>query len=119
MERGEAHFVARGRIRHLLVTQRKPFRLRTRGAGAEQTDLDQRLQILVGDREEEPWVARRKDADLLSHRNRGKGWEEDERFFLQKAETTYETRKAKAAKVMVRSLYLGRLYIGMGEATKV
>jgi hypothetical protein len=87
--------------------------------GAEQTNLDHRLQILIGEREDEPWVTRRKDADLLSHRNRGKGWEEDERFFLQKAETTYESRKAKAAKVTVRSLCLGRLYIGMGEATKV
>jgi hypothetical protein len=31
---------------------------------------------------------------------------------------TYESRKAKAAKVTVRNLRLSRLYMGMGEATE-
>jgi hypothetical protein len=43
MERGEAHHVAHGRIRHLLITLHKPLGLRAGGAGAEQVSFNQRL----------------------------------------------------------------------------
>jgi hypothetical protein len=38
--------------------------------------------------------------------------------FLQKEKMMYGSRKARATEVTVRSLRLGRLYIGTGEATK-
>jgi hypothetical protein len=63
----------------------------------EQTSLDQRLQILDGNRGDGPWVTRRKNVDLLSHRNGGRRRGEDERLFLQEVKTTYGSEKAKAA----------------------
>jgi hypothetical protein len=81
--------------------------------------MNQGLQILISDGGDGPRVARRKDSDLLCHREGGRRRAEGERIFLQKARTTYESKKAEAAKVTVRSIRLGRLYIGTGEATKV
>jgi hypothetical protein len=66
----------------------------------------------------------------MSHESRGGrtqifsaiGTEEEgggrRKALLQEVKMTYESRKAKAAKVTVRNLRLSRLYMGMGEATE-
>jgi hypothetical protein len=87
MEQSEAHHIAHGQSQHLLVARRKPLELRAGGAGVEQTDVDQRLQIIIGDDGDGLWVTRGKNADLLGHQDGGGGRGEDEKLFLQKAKT--------------------------------
>jgi hypothetical protein len=84
MERGEAHHIAHGWIRHLLIAWRVPLGLQAVGAGAKQTDVDQHLRILVGDKGDGTWVVRGKDADLLIHRVGGRRRGEDEELFSAK-----------------------------------
>jgi hypothetical protein len=68
VESGEAHHITRRRGRLLLVARCKPLRLWAVGAGAKQPSVHQRLQILVSIRGNGPRVARRKNAQLISHR---------------------------------------------------
>jgi hypothetical protein len=61
MEGGEAHHIARRRSRLLLVAWHNPLWPLPAGARAEQPDVDQCLQVIVGDKGDRPWIAGRQD----------------------------------------------------------
>jgi hypothetical protein len=68
MEGGETDHVPRRRSRVGLAPGGQPLRLRPDGEGTEQTIGNKGLQILHCDGGERPWVARRNDGHLVSHR---------------------------------------------------
>jgi hypothetical protein len=68
MEGGETDHVPRRRSRVSLAPGGQPLRLRPVGERTEQTLSNKGLQILHSDGGERPWVARRNDGHLISHR---------------------------------------------------
>jgi hypothetical protein len=68
MEGGETDHVPPRRSRVGLAPRGQPLRLRPAGEGTEQTIGNKGLQILHCDGGERPWVARRNDGRLVSHR---------------------------------------------------
>jgi hypothetical protein len=68
MKRGEADHVPRWRSWVGLAPRGQPLRLRPTGERTEQTLGNEGLQILHSDGGEGPWVTRRNDGRLVSHR---------------------------------------------------
>jgi hypothetical protein len=68
MKRGEADHVPRQRSRVGLAPGGQPLRLQPAGERTEQTLGNEGLQILHSDNGEGPWVTRRNDGRLVSHR---------------------------------------------------
>jgi hypothetical protein len=71
MEGGETDHVPRWRSRVGLAPRGQPLRLQPIGERTEQTLYNKGLQILHSDGGERPWVARRNDGRLISHRRTG------------------------------------------------
>jgi hypothetical protein len=67
MEGGEVNHISRERGRILLVSLRNPLRLWPMEMGAEQPDIHQRLQVVVGYVGDQPRVAGRKHVHFLGH----------------------------------------------------
>jgi hypothetical protein len=68
MEGDETEHIPRQRSRVSLARGGHPLRLQPIGEGTEQTIGNEGLQILHSDGGERPWVARRNDDHLVSHR---------------------------------------------------
>jgi hypothetical protein len=71
LEGGETDHVPRRRSRVDLAPGGQPLRLRPARERTEQTLGNKGLQILHSDGGERPWVARRNDGRLISHRRTG------------------------------------------------